>query len=448
MKSYEDLIAITSEQDKQNFLTAAINEYKSSLMYRKAADAYEYFCKRNVTIRNFTKWLYTISGNAVPDNFSANYKFVNAFFPIFVRQEVSHLLGNGVTFQNEETKARLGDIDNQLFRLGLAACWGGVAYGFVNYDHIDIFKSLEFCPLFGEEDGALHAGIRFWQFDSQKPLRVTLYEEDGYTEYKYYESKWTVLQEKRAYLLTVVHTASGIVDLQGKNYPSFPIVPLWANEEHQTELEGLREKIDGYDLMISGLANDLNEAAHLYWVFTNAGGMSDSDVIKFLDRMKTLGAAIVDEDGSTAEAHTIDVPYAARQAGLQELRDSLYRDAMALDTDKISAGNITATAIEASYENLTLKCDAFEMCVLDFIKGVMSLLQIDDLPTFKRSRIGNQAEDTQMVLSANLDTETTLHHLPWISVDEIPGILTRMTREEADRYEITEEELTGEEPTE
>lgn len=41
----------------------------------------------------------------------------------------------------------------------------------------------EFVPLHDEEDDALKAGIRFCQIAPDKPLRMTLYELDGYTEY-------------------------------------------------------------------------------------------------------------------------------------------------------------------------------------------------------------------------------------------------------------------------
>lgn len=453
MKTYEDLLEITSETGRQDFVRQAINEYQSSDMYKKAVIGYDYYCRKNTTIRQYQKLLITLSGQAVPDNYSANYKFANNFFQIFAKQEVSHLLGNGVTFNDEATKNRLGgaQFDNQIYRSALAAIWGGVSFNFLNYDHIDVFKSTEFVPIFGEEDGALHAGIRFWRIDTDKPMRVTLYEEDGYTEYKYIGSECTVLQEKRPYMISIRTSDKVSEILDGMNYPSFPIVPLYANEEHQTELEGLREKIDGYDLIQSGLCNTIDEASVVYWTITNAGEMDDIDLAKFVERMKTVKAAVVDENGgSTAQAHTIDVPYQASTSTLQELRDSLYRDAMALDTDKISAGNVTATAIEASYENLTLKCDAFEMCLTDCIKAILALMSVDDDPTYKRSKIINMAEDTQMVLSAAqyLDDETILNHLPFISPDEIDEILKRKTAEEAERYadtdETTEPEETGE----
>lgn len=444
MKTFEDFKEYISDEEKRDFVYSAISEYKTSGMYKEAYTAYEYFKRRNVTINQYQKLLYTMSGEAVPDNYSANYKFTNAFFPIFVRQENSHLLGNGVMFNDSNTKERLGGdgFDNQMIKLGEYALWGGVSFGFFNYDHIDVFKATEFVPLIGEEDGALHAGIRFWQMDRNKPLRATLYEQDGCTQYIWREGKGEILEAKRPYIdITQTSEADGTEILDGQNYPSFPIIPLWANEEHQSEFTGLREKIDGYDLIQSGFANDLDDVSQIYWVIQNAGGMDDVDLAKFIERMKTVKAATMDDDGAVAEAHTIDIPYNARQVALEMLRDSLYRDAMALDTDKISNGSVTATAIEASYENLTLKVDAFEMRVTEFIRALLELIGIEDSPVYKRSKIINKAEDTQMVLSAAqyLDDETILKHLPFINQDEVDDILNRRVEEEANRYEEVNE---------
>ena len=255
------------------------------------------------------------------------------------------------------------------------------------------------------------------------------------SEYEFANGNATgvITQEKRAYIVTVGQTAVGDIEtVNGRNYPSFPVVPFWGNEEHQSEFIGIHQKIDCYDLIQSGFANDLDDASQIYWTITNAGGMDDIDLAKFVERMKTVKAAVVDDEGSEAQAHTVEVPYAARQQLLDNLRNSLYSDAMALDTEKITAGSITATAINAAYENLSLKCDGFECCVTDFIKGLLALVQIDDDPTYKRSKIINMTEETTMVLAAAqyLDDETILKHLPFISPDEIDAILDKMTEEE------------------
>lgn len=448
MFTFEDLQDLPegNEVALVNFILSAIGDYKSSDAYRDAVVAYDYFRKRNVTISEYRKLLYTMSGEAVPDNYSANYKFCNSFFPIFVEQENSYLLGNGITFNDEATKDRLGGdrFDNVMMELGEYALWGGVSYGFFNLDHIDTFKCTEFVPLIGEEDGALHAGIRWWQIDHGKPLRATLYEEDGYTDFIWHlndrgeTEEGQVLHPKRAYVQIVQSSpADGEEILDGENYPGFPIVPLWANLNKQSELVGLREKIDGYDLIQSGFANDLDDASQIYWTIQNAGGMDDIDLAKFIERMKVVKAAVVEDDGAKAEAHTMEVPYQARMTALADIRDSLYRDAMALDTDKISAGSITATAIQAAYENLDLKCDRFEMCVSDFIDHILKLIGVEDSPTFKRTKVVNMGEETQMILSAAdyLDTETVLKHLPFLSPDEIEEVMEKKQAEEQERFE-------------
>lgn len=445
MKFYEDLLDAGEGQNLADFIRGAINDYKSSALYNEAVTAYEYFKRRNVTIAKYQKLLYTMTGEAVPDNYSANYKLTNAFFPIFIKQENSYLLGNGITFNDKGTKDKLGgdDFDNDIYVAGEFALWGGVAYVYLNLDHIEAFKATEFVPLLGEEDGALHAGIRWWQVASNKPLRATLYEEDGYTDFIWdldnngNAERGEILQQKRPYVQIVANTpADGDIILDGKNYPGFPIVPLWANKEHQSELTGLREKIDGYDLIQSGLCNTIDDASLIYWTIQNAGGMDDVDLAQFLERMRTVKAATIDDDGAKAEAHTLDVPYQATEVILVSLRDSLYRDAMALDTDKISAGNVTATAINAAYENLELKCDGYEYCVTECIKSLLELVGIEDSPTYHRRKTTNQPEITNMVLAAAqyLDDETILKHLPFLNIDEINDIMVRKDREEAARY--------------
>lgn len=444
MLTYQDL------QENQNnlndFMRRAINIYKSDTLYVTAKEAELYARMLNPTIMMYKKILYTVTGKAVPDNYSANHKCASNFFNRFVTQENQYLLGNGVTFNEDSTKERLGgsDFDIQLQIAGRKALIGAVSYGFLNDDHVEVFGADEFVPLWDEETGALRAGIRFWQIDDSKPLRTTLFEEDGVTEYICRHGTWSVLQEKRPYIYVVkVTEADGATIYDGQNYPSLPVVPLWGNPYHQSELVGIKSQIDAYDLIKSGFANDLDDVSMLYWTITNAGGMDDVDLTKFIERMRVTKAVTLDDE-QKVESHQVDIPYQSREAYLQRLENDLYNDAMALNMHQL-ASNATATAIRASYEPLNNKTDQFEYCVIDFIKGLLDLLGIEDDPTFKRSMIVNQTEETQMVLSAGqyLDDETILKHLPFLSPDEIDSILDNLAREDLERIEtepIIEEE--------
>lgn len=421
------------------FIRAAIDEHKSSAEYRIAFDAEEYDRQRNVTICRYQKFLYTLSGQAVPDNYSANYKLTSNFFNRFVTQENQYLLGNGVMLEDSKHKEALGqDFDNKLQSMGRNALVQGVSFGLWNLDHLDVFKLTEFVPLYDEETGALMAGIRFWQIDADKPLRAVLYETDGYTDYiRPKNDDMQVKREKQPYKLIRQKSEACVEEvLRGENYPGFPVVPMWGNPHHQSELVGLRQSIDAYDLIKSGFANDLDDAATIYWIINNAGGMDDLDMAQFLERLKTVKAAALNaDDGVSAEAHTIEVPYESRVAYLQRLESDMYKDYQALDVTSLTGGEKTTVEIKAAYQPLDNKADQFEYCVLDFLRRLFEIVGIDDNPTFQRNQIANLSEQTQMVLMAAeyLDEEMLLKKLPWLSAEEIEDMQKRKAADEASR---------------
>ena len=186
MKTYQDFLEVAEKSDRERmeFVLSAINNHKDSDLYKQAVIAKEYDAHRNVTIANFQKLLYTLNGKVIPDNYSPNYKLRSNFFANFITQETQYLLGNGVTLKKGENKAKLGaGFDTRLQDAAHDALVGGVSYGFWNLDHLEVFDVTEFVPLLDEENGALRSGIRFWQVCTSKPLRATLFEPDGFTQY-------------------------------------------------------------------------------------------------------------------------------------------------------------------------------------------------------------------------------------------------------------------------
>ena len=451
MKTYQDLIA--NKGDLQEYVYACISDYKGSEAYRNAVDGINYSTGKNTVIMAFKKLLYDMTGEAFPDNYTANHKCPANFLQRFATQEAGYLLSNGIQFQEEPTKEKLGEkIDSRLHKAAKDAIIQGAAYGFYNNGDVVYFSASEFCPLFDEETGQLKAGIRFWQIDPLKPLRATLYEEDGYTDYINKDGSISELNPKRSYKYNVAESDfDGMQILDGENYPDFPIVPLYANTRHSSELIPIKSQIDAFDLIKSGFANDLDEASLIYWTLEGCGGMDDIDIAKFRDRMKVLKTAVVDGDqGSRATAHTIDVPYQSRETYLNRLEKDMIKDFMALDVEVISAGSVTATQIRAAYEPLNEKCDELEYCVIEHIQGLLRLAGIDDYPTFRRSQISNETETTQMIMQcANiLDKQTILEHLPFLTVDEVPQILERLEQEEAERMPFIEDNSDDDEKQE
>lgn len=444
MKTWQDLEKIgDNEKERMAFVLAAVAEHKGTEAYKIARDAEAYYANHNVTIENFRKMLYTVSGKTVPDIYSANYKLKTAFFRRFVLQQVMYVLSNGVNFENEATAAALGaDFENKLASMAKKAMVAGRSFGFWNYDHLEVFSFADtptepgFAPLYDEETSLLRAGIRYSK--SEYAERYTLYEVDGYTEYiKLNDKEIDVYSEKKAYVQKIKATkATGVEEIEGSNYPGFPIIPMYANDLKQSEIVGIRESIDCYDFIKSGLANQIDDTSEIFWIMKGTGGMDDVELQRFRERLRQVSAAVLAPD-MELEAHTLDIPVDARDRMLDRLRNDMYEDFMLLDTEKALSGNITATGIRLAYQAQDDKCGDFEYHIREFIAKLFALLGIKDTPTFKWNRIANQTEETNMVLSAAnyLDEETVLKHLPWISTEEVKKIMERKSELELTKFD-------------
>lgn len=479
IKTYNELLEVKSDIEKGKFAYDAITEHKASDAYKTAIDANSYASGKNATIKNYEKVLYDITGAAIPDMYSANHKTASGFFKRFITQEAAYLLGNGISFTGQEfevepgtdgayekvvsvnikdgkflgvekkwfatvdtgTKEKLGkDFERNLYIYAKEAMKHGVAFGFRDLDKVVFFKFTEFVPLYDTTNGALCAGVQWWQTEGkQAPLNFILYEIDGYTTYRKRPSEEIeIFEPKRGYIqIATGAEADTEKNYEYENYPKFPIVPLYVNAERVSELEAIRPQIDCYDLIKNGFANNIDEASIVYWVLTNAGGMDEQDMVEFRDAIKrTHIARAQGGEGATAEAHTIDVPYAATEACLARLKKDLYDDYMALDVEAIAAGNITATQIEAAYEPMDEKSAEFEFCVTKFIEGILEIMGIEDTPIYNRQRISNQREFVEMVMLAGdiIDDETKLDLMPFLTPEMKETILRRKADVDMSRF--------------
>jgi len=203
----------------------------------------------------------------------------------------------------------------------------------------------------------------------------------------------------------------------------------------------LRQSIDAYDLIKSGFANDM-DGAHLYWLLQNSGGMDDIDIAQMLERLNVLHAAVAEDEGQIT-AHEVNIPYESRVAYLDRLEEDMYRDFQALNVEKVTSGNHTATAINAAYQPFDTKADAFEYQVLQFWKQLSAVTGIDGKPTFTRNRVANRQDEVDMILSCAeyLDEETIVRQLCNVLgiADAADEVLAR--RQESAANAIIEEEL-------
>lgn len=450
------------------FIAHAINDHRGSRDYKRAVDAKLYEQQQNVTINKVTRMLYTSAGLPMEDPTTSNNKIASNYFHRLNTQRISYLLGNGVSFVDhitetenadgvpikvDETKETLGDdFDTRIYDVVYSGEISGKSYCYVSYDSREgysfhLFPFTEFVPLVDETDGTLRAGIRFWSLDwGKRPVTAVLYERDGITRYRTRPGPVGLdlveIEAKRPYDTMIVTTKAEGAEIIGyeNHFSDLPIVPYYAKNEMST-LEGMQAAIDSYDLIQSGFANDLQDCAQIYWLVGGSLGMDDAALKKFRERILFQHIGVADLDNSSVTPYTQQVPYEARVAYLKHIRNSIYEGFGALDVTNINTGDRTATEIEAAYEALEQEADALEGRVTDFIRRLLKLLGIDDVPVYKRNRISNQLEQTQMIIMAadHLSERAILEKLPWITVDEVDKILAERDGEIDERHEDDED---------
>lgn len=433
MVTYQEFLLKMTAKGVETAVIETVQDYKGSCDFKESCIAKQYFDFENTTIKNFQKYLFTVKGNRIPDFLSANYKLRSNFMNDFVVQLSSYLCGNGVFFADTERKKLLGRrFDNMIYKASEEAQIGGFCFLYWELNKIRIFNNREALPLFDERNGELAAVIRFFTLGKNKPDTYILYESDGVTEFTVYKDEKNKTrierEDKKAYIIDTEETkADGLSIVGERNYDRLPLFILWNNTK-KSRLNGLRESIDGYDLIKSGMCNDFDQQM-LYWILKGCGGMSDEVALTaFIERMKTIRAASVPE-GCEVESHTLDIPSESREKYLNLLEDGLYRDAHAVNTRKLAdSGNVTATAIRFAYKNLDELADEFEFSLLDTLYDLLDFLGLADLePTFKRNLILNQQEITNTILSAAeyLDEETIIELLPFLTPEMVEQVKKR-----------------------
>ncbi|MDY5003726.1 MAG: phage portal protein [Atopobiaceae bacterium] len=453
LRTWQDFQRAQARGVGRQFILGAIDAHVHGPLCQTALDADTYDRQRNRTISEYVQTIFRLTGQEVEDYTASNAKIASNFFNRLNTQRLNYSLGRGISFAGgedgtDDTMQRLGaGFQQSLREWAYAALIHGVAFGFWDLDRLYVFEVTEFVPLWDELTGALRGGIRFWRLDADRPMSVTLYEEDGITGYMAFDDEGggqtlKLAEPKRAYRQTVASYADGTQVIAGEDNwdGALPIIPLWGSRLHQSTLVGMRQAIDSYDLIQSGFANDLTDVSQVYWIVENCGGMSDEDLARWRDRLKLMHIATADtDDGGKVTPYTQEIPYQARQAYLDGIEHRIYRDFGGLDVTELSSSSKTATEIEAAYQPLDEEASDFEYQVRKAIMRLLALLGIDDEPVFHRQRITNQLEQVQMVAQEAqwLDRETILQKLPNISPDEIAGILARSDDDDAERFGVS-----------
>lgn len=460
MITYQDY---EKAENRTKWLQSALITYRNSDEYKRAKMEQEYMAGRNVEILNTVRVIYNMAGIPENDFTKSNIKIRNRLIHRLVTDRCSYSLGNGISFAGKTkevvdgvsvsvdvTKEMLGDdFDQAVYQWAYWAQSNGAAYLYAHIGHekdrweYTLFKKTEFLPLYDEHTGALRGGVRFWSLDwGKRPITAVLYTEEGYEKYETKDGKYGLsalekTENMKPYIETVETSDAFGEEVVGTgNLTMLPIFPLYSGENRDSALDNLKPLVDAYDMVVSGFANDMKDCAQVYWLVSGAMGMDENDKRQMLDRLLLQHMAVIDGENSSITPYTQEIPYQARENCLKQLRDQMYENFGGFDVHMVSAGE-TNDHIEACYWPMDEEADAFEYQLITSIRMILEMMGIEDVPVFTRNRVSNQKEQTDMILSAVnvLDKQTILEKLPWISVDEVDGILQRLDVESMSRFD-------------
>lgn len=413
--------------NKEGFILRAIQEYRASDTYLKAATAQEYYSTDNTAIGKRLGYLERQMRSKVNVKF---HRLRCGFFPKAVKRLTLYLMGNGATL-DDAIKAKIDrKFDNTMILGAINACVDGVVWGFPDLDKLTFFRATEFVPLFDERTGYLKAGIRFWQLEENKPMYIELYEDDGITEFEA-GNKGTSITEttpKRAYQQTIRRDAFSETVIDGENYGILPIFPLYANELGTSELTtGLQALIDAYDFVSSDWVDDSTLIEGLYGIVRNYGGQDAATLLAEIQQLKVI---VQDGNDTGAELQPIQMPFASKQALLDFLERRMYDDFLLPDA-RNDGRAVTATEIKAAREDMDIKADLLEWQVAEFVEQVLLLKgHTELLANYKRRTTNNDSETVQNIatqLSGGwIDEEEAINLDPTIPTEDKEDLLLRI----------------------
>lgn len=454
MYTFQDLEKYSvDEASKIEFVKLAIQEHMTSPEYRMASKAIAYYRHENPDIADFEKVVYDFLGIAHKDTFSTNHKLANAYYPLIIDMGTSHLLANGIGFENIALKDKLGaNFDKVIKDIFTDARNCGVSYGFYNGEKLIHFKFKEFKALPDEETGIIRAGIRFTQIDADKPLIAVLYEEDGYTEYvqpkdgemQFRKGADGKIGKRRYNGVEYANELQGVYEVATDEKSVLPIYPLY-NIQRQSAIAGNINILAAIDMINSGFINNVSEADMIYWILNGYNGMDAIDDANFLVHLMKNHVAHTENEEQSITPHQVNVQYAANETGAARLKRMLFDNMRGVLTETLSAGNLTATAIASAYSAQRLNSGLLEDEVREFMQGIFRIMGEEETEkiSFSYYETINSTESIANVLQSAqyLGESVTTRLIASLNgvIDDLPDIEKEKAAEDLQRFNLNKQ---------
>lgn len=148
------------------------------------------------------------------------------------------------------------------------------------------------------------------------------------------------------------------------DYGTIPFFLLKNNRKQLSGLKPVKPLIDDYDIMNSGLTNNIEDTNEALYVVTGFPG-DDLDALTLnIKAKKHIGLS----EGGSVDVKTVDIPYESRKVKMDITKEDIYHAGMGFNSTGLKDSSATTNLqIQMGYQLLQMKVTKFEGNVNQFL---------------------------------------------------------------------------------
>ena len=389
-------------------------------------------------IKKYRIFFINADGILQEDLTRSNIRIAHPFWKIIAEQEAQYILsGKEPLFNSDipELQSRLDeyfnnndDFNSELYYAVLGAIVKGhdFFYAYKNAQGMTCFQCADSLDVVEVRENETDDGCKYVilpyvdRIDKDnKPItrievwddeQVTFYVQDGDGNIKLDKDK---KPNPRPHIL---YKKDGDESTYFEDFGQIPFIRLDNNKKQQSGLCPIKDMIDDYDLMNSGLSNNIQDTNESLYVVKGFEGDNLDELMVNIKAKKHIG---VGEDGDV-EIKTVDIPVEARKNKMAEDKENIFYFGMAVDNTGLKDTAATVSvAVKSAYANLDLKCEGFNKGFKRFLRKLLELVlkeinevdgtayaQKDVYFNLERETIVNEQEQAQIRLTEAQERQT------------------------------------------
>ncbi len=432
---------------------------------KKIAKVGQDYYEGNHDIKDYKVYYIDSNGKAVEDDTRSNIKIAHPFFTELVDQAVQYILSGKDAFIKSDIPELQAELDkyfneNEDFTAELTELLAGCQakgfeymYAYKNEEDRTAFQcadSLNVIEVRAKDTQHETDYVIYWYTDhiakGNKKVKCIEVRDDEQTAC-FIQVEGGDIEEDKCFNGTnvkphAVYQKEGDSTLYGKHFGYVPFFRLDNNKKQTSNLKVIKPIIDDYDIMNCGLSNNIQDGSEMYWVVKGFQGDNLDELVNNVKAKKHIG---VDEEGGV-DIRTVDIPYQARQAKLQEDEKNIYRFGMGLNTAGLKDTTATTNiAIKAAYSLLDLRCSKLIIRLKQFLRKLLKVVlaeinevngtdyqQKDVYFNFKPEIISNALENAQIALTEAQTRQAEINTLLSLATQFDNELLMQLVAEQLD----------------